>query len=226
MGDRNSFQCSSCGAQLTEGVKRGKVVCPYCGTVNIFSQQTKTDGMLICPNCGAANHTQAEYCEECGQGLYIVCPKCGTRNKSDAAHCTKCGTRLDEEIKLRQQYFDYLAEARRIKKKFSWKIWPWYLSLIPTLFAVFMNISQPFYNAGLTIFSIFVFSIPALILIPVGNSINKKKNRAAANEVEKIGSKRKGFAEFYELYAYKYYWTVVMVEGEKRVRFMKIIGMK
>lgn len=222
MGDRNIYQCSSCGAQLTEGIKRGKVVCPYCGTVNVFKQQTKTEGMLICPNCGAANHMDAEYCEECGEGLYIACPKCGTRNKSDAAHCTKCGTRLGEEIKLRQVYFDYLSEARRIKKKFSRKMWPWYLSLIPVLWAIILNFVDPFYDIGLVFFSIFIFSIPAIILIPVGKSINKKKNRAAANEVEKIGSRRKGFAEFYELYTYKHYWTATMVEGEKRERFLKI----
>lgn len=226
VGDQNILQCSSCGAHLTEGVRKGKITCPYCGTVNVFKQQVKADGMLICSNCGAANQPEAEYCEECGQGLYLICPKCGMKNRSDAAHCSKCGTRLGDEIKLRNLYYDYLSEAKRVQKKFQRKMWPWYLSLIPTIFAIIMNIADPFHEIGLVFFSIFVFSIPAIVLLPIGTVSSRKKSKKAAQEVEAISANRIGFGEFYDLYAFKHYWTMGMVEGEKRERFLSIVEMK
>jgi uncharacterized membrane protein YvbJ len=39
------------------------------------------DNMLVCPNCGAANDLHAEYCAECGDGLYLICRNARRRIK-------------------------------------------------------------------------------------------------------------------------------------------------
>ncbi|MGV8026521.1 MAG: zinc ribbon domain-containing protein [Anaerolineaceae bacterium] len=222
MSEQLALKCKGCGAQLDSNVRKGKIICPYCGTINIFKLQVETAGMLICPNCGFANHLEAEYCEDCGQSLYMICPKCGTHNKADAAHCIKCGLRLGEEINLQNLYSDYLSEAKRIKKIFRHRFNPWFLSLIPTLFAIIMNLSFPD-DFGVVLGTTLVFSIPAMILLPVGKNLAKKKTK---KEVEKINSTKVGFSEFYNLYFAKHYWPEVMVNNEKRERFLSIVKMK
>ena len=220
MADQVLLRCQGCGAQLSGGIRKREVTCPYCGTVNVFEKQVDAAGGFICPNCGAINHDEAEYCADCGQGLYLTCPQCGARNKSDVSHCTKCGLRLGEEIKWRHLYFDYLSEAKRIRKGFQRRFNPWFLSLIPAIFAIIMNISYPG-DFGVVFLSTFTFSIPAMILLPIGRNSAKKKTQ---KEAENINFAKTGFAEFYDLYSSKHYWTDEMVQGEKRERFLSIIN--
>lgn len=220
MADQVLLRCQGCGAQLSGGARKREVTCPYCGMVNVFKKQVEAAGGLICPNCGATNHDEAEYCADCGQGLYLTCPQCGMRNKSDVSHCTKCGLRLGEEIKWRHLYFDYLSEAKRIRKIFQRRFNPWFLSLIPAIFAIIMNISYPD-DFGLMVGITFLFSIPAIILLPIGKKSAKKK---AQKEVESINFTKPGFSEFYNLYFRKHYWADEMVQGEKREYFLSIIN--
>jgi predicted RNA-binding Zn-ribbon protein involved in translation (DUF1610 family) len=222
MGDQNSFQCRSCGAHLNESMKRGKITCPYCGTVNVLKQQTETQGMLICPNCGAANDLHAEYCAECGDGLYLICPKCKTSNKADAAHCIKCGSLLGEEIKLRNLYFAYLAEAKRVKKIYRSKYNPWFSSLFIPVFALIMG-SQVAPDSVFWMILFFASPIYILILLLTGRKKAKKK---AQDEIEKMNPPKVGFSEFFNLYLKKNYWPDTIVEGEKRERFLSIVQMK
>ena len=218
MGNQNMYRCNGCGAQLTDGMKGGKITCKYCGTVNVIQFNIMKDNMLVCPNCGAANDLHAEYCAECGDGLYLICPKCKTKNKADAAHCIQCGSLLGEEIKLRNLYFEYLKEVKRLKKTLHNKMIPWWLSLIPTVFALVMNVVEP---GGLEVFAIstFTFSIPAMILLPIGKKFVMNKVR---KEAEILNSTRIGFSEFFELALQKNYWPDTMVEGEKHERFISI----
>lgn len=90
-------KCISCGAGLNIGGKK-RVVCPYCGTTNIFDATPPPLGTVVCPQCGEYNPADAEHCSQCGADLYFTCPRCGTRNSGDAVHCKKCGVHLSSEL--------------------------------------------------------------------------------------------------------------------------------
>ncbi|MGV8026520.1 MAG: zinc ribbon domain-containing protein [Anaerolineaceae bacterium] len=215
MGEQSTYRCSGCGAQLTESMKGGKITCTYCGTVNVVQFNIMKDNMLICPNCRAANDLHAEYCAECGDGLYLICPKCKTSNKADAAHCIKCGSLLGEEIKLRNLYFAYLAEAKWVKKIFRM----YNLLFFIPIFALIIRSQVAQYSVfGMIVFVAFPIFILILLLIFKMTAMKK-----AQNEVEKINSAKVGFSEFFDLYLKKHYWSESMVGGEKRKRFLTIV---
>lgn len=219
MGNQNMYRCNGCGAQLTDSMKGGKITCKYCGTVNVIQFNIMKDNMLVCPNCGAANDLHAEYCAECGDGLYLICPKCKTKNKADAAHCIQCGSLLGEEIKLRNLYFEYLKEAKRIKKNYRSKYTRWFWLFLIPVFALFIG-SQIAREASVWVILFFTSPICILILLL---TMRKKAMKEAKNEVEKINLTRIGFSEFFNLYLKKHYWPDAMAEGEKRTRFLAIL---
>jgi predicted RNA-binding Zn-ribbon protein involved in translation (DUF1610 family) len=219
MREQSTYRCSGCGAQLTESMKGGKITCPYCGTVNVIQFNIMKNNMLICPNCGAANDLHAEYCAECGDGLYLICPKCKTSNKADAAHCIKCGSLLGEEIKLRKLYFAYLAEAKRVKKIYRSKYNPWFSLLLIPVFALIIG-SQVAPDSLFWPILFFASPIYLSILLLTGR---KKAMKKAQNEVEKINTAKVGFSEFFDLHLKKQYWSESMVEGEKRKHFLTIV---
>ncbi len=110
-------KCISCGAGLNIGGKK-RVVCPYCGTTNIFDATPPPLGTVVCPQCGEYNPTDSEHCSQCGADLYFTCPRCGMRNSGDAVHCRKCGVHLSSELqKWRLEQAARQARVAQVQQK-------------------------------------------------------------------------------------------------------------
>lgn len=113
-------KCRNCGAVLDVGGKR-RVICPYCGTSNVYEKAALKPGMIVCAQCGNENPQQHEHCSECGADLYYVCPECGTRNTAEAVHCIKCGANIAQAIKnwqiLQAQEQARLEEQKRKRQR-------------------------------------------------------------------------------------------------------------
>ena len=62
-------------------------------------------GPFRCPRCGAVTSGNKEYCNECGQWLYIECPGCGKtwRYMYSYAFCPDCGTKVGEAVQAGPQ---------------------------------------------------------------------------------------------------------------------------
>lgn len=111
-----SGRCIGCGAGLQAGGKKGRIVCPYCGTVNVLDRPPLLPDQIICVKCGNENPLGAEHCGECGANLYVTCPRCNTRNTADSVHCTQCGANLAEELRnfqIRQAHQRALLEQQQ-----------------------------------------------------------------------------------------------------------------
>jgi transcription initiation factor TFIIIB Brf1 subunit/transcription initiation factor TFIIB len=104
-------KCINCGAMLQTGEKK-RVICPYCGTNNIFEKSESKPGMIVCAQCGNESPQAHEHCSECGADLYYVCPNCSTRNTAEALHCVKCGVNIAQAIK-NWQIHEAQERARR-----------------------------------------------------------------------------------------------------------------
>lgn len=94
--------CRSCGAHLDVTPRGGKITCPYCGSVNVFSAEKSAEGENPCPQCGVENPADAVHCSNCGMQFYFACPRCAATNKAGAVHCIKCGINIEDEVNRQQ----------------------------------------------------------------------------------------------------------------------------
>ena len=226
MGEQAIYKCKGCGANLDEGGRRGKLKCPYCGTVNYFEKKASSENEIVCPTCGTANKKEFEHCVECGQSLYQDCPKCKTHNAADAAFCSKCGLNLEKALFLQRKYFEYCSEAYRVVniylrtyRKFL------FMGIAGMMVGFILMFATDFTSAGFTPTSIFIllllFSSYGLIFMGTLQAGKKAKI-----ETLNVKNKLTGFDEFYKLYARRnkvtHYWSREMPKEERLEKFLSI----
>ena len=51
---------------------------------------------MQCPQCQHENHSDALFCNSCGNRLELSCASCGQANPPDAKFCKKCGQDLSD----------------------------------------------------------------------------------------------------------------------------------
>ncbi len=226
MSEQAIYKCKSCGANLDEGGRRGKVKCPYCGTVNYLEKKASSENEIICPACGTANKKEFEHCVECGQSLYQDCPKCKTRNAADAVFCSKCGLNLEKAFFLQRKYFEYCSEAYRVSRIYTRTYRSFvFAGFAGILISMILIMTTNFTSAGITPGNILILLLllSSYGIILLGSIQAQKKTKT---EAQKVKTNLTGFDEFYKLYANRnritHYWSREMATGEKLEKFLSI----
>ena len=62
--------------------------------------QYEAKGAFRCPRCGAVTWGDLNYCQECGQYLWIECSGCGAtwRYYYEYPYCPSCGAKMGQVI--------------------------------------------------------------------------------------------------------------------------------
>ncbi len=104
------LECPSCGSVALSPDLDGKLVCDFCHTVYVVSDNT-------CPECGTAHPPNAQYCPTCGANLTIECRQCGALNPLTVQKCTQCGQDVDMLgmlfTRTTRKRADWLREVRQ-----------------------------------------------------------------------------------------------------------------
>lgn len=93
VSDIDTLSCPKCGGCDYNRIDSNKILCNYCGTISIVSEDKSTlkaDGWK-CPSCGFINSINSKFCGKCGNRITKTCPKCGKDVEHHLRHCTNCG---------------------------------------------------------------------------------------------------------------------------------------
>ena len=65
-----------------------------------MTEPGESRGSFRCPRCGATTWGDLNFCQECGQDLYIECPGCGAtwRFMYEYPYCPGCGAKTGQAI--------------------------------------------------------------------------------------------------------------------------------
>ncbi len=92
MAKFESMSCPQCGGSDFRQIAEGKIVCRYCGSISILSEDKNY--LVIkgwkCPSCEYINDTKSNYCGKCGARITKHCPKCGNDIQHYVKYCTNC----------------------------------------------------------------------------------------------------------------------------------------
>ena len=60
----------------------------------------ESKGPFKCPRCGATTWGDLNFCQACGQDLYVECPGCGAtwRFMYEYPYCPSCGAKTGQEL--------------------------------------------------------------------------------------------------------------------------------
>lgn len=84
--------CPNCGGNQFEELTQNKLICEYCGTVSVYTQEndTLTVNGWRCPSCKTINPVKSKFCGKCGIRITKHCPKCGEDVQHFSNYCTRC----------------------------------------------------------------------------------------------------------------------------------------